>query len=587
MVEKEKQYGQIFTPEIVVKFMVSLSSIKEKQLICEPSAGEGVFLEILSQLGYHNIDAFEIDNTLDNKSKIEMKYTDFLKLELQNHYDLVIGNPPYVRWKNMPKDFQQYLTENEIWKERLNSLADLLYPFIYSSVDALKENGELIFITPGFWLKTLHASKLRRFLTENGTITHIINFNEMRIFDNVSSSIIIFKFIKSIKKQNMPILVVNVNSKKRLTATHLEEISVILNKLSSRNPYLNEDIYEAYLHHQFHNGQPWNIIPPQYEAIISVLKQTKHIYSPKVKCTLNGKTDYYSLAKLFTKDDLEELDIPKNICSEINFTGTKYYTLSNPTLKINEDFNLERNIRLGDIAEIGNGLVSGLDRAFQLSDLNTLNKTEKSYIINVIKAYDLKQYWATGYTPYIFLNNLHSERELKEKMPHVYNQLLKHKEKLNARYSYNRNIPWWQWVFLRNWELFHTNDSKIFCPCKERIDKRNYARFSYIQGQFYPTQDVTGIVLKQWVKEDIRFILAQLNSNTILTWLKYQGLARGGVLEFSEKPLSKIPIRLIDWSNDNEVAIHNKIVKIVDHIIKTQSSKGKEDIDKILDSMIY
>ena len=51
------------------------------------------------------------------------------------------------------------------------------------------------------------------------------------------------------------------------------------------------------------------------------------------------------------------------------------------------------------------------------------------------------------------------------------------------------------------------------------------------------------------------------------------GLARGGVVEFSERPLAKIPIKLIDWDNQEEIKIYNEILSLVNSIIDS----GQDD----------
>ena len=76
--------------------------------------------------------------------------------------------------------------------------------------------------------------------------------------------------------------------------------------------------------------------------------------------------------------------------------------------------------------------------------------------------------------------------------------------------------------------------------------------------------------------EDIHYILALLNSKVTYDWIKYKGLVKGGVAEFSERPLSSVPIRLIDWANPTEVALHNEIVSAV----KAYMS-GADDFEKI------
>jgi len=41
-------------------------------------------------------------------------------------------------------------------------------------------------------------------------------------------------------------------------------------------------------------------------------------------------------------------------------------------------------------------------------------------------------------------------------------------------------------------------------------------------------------------------------------------------VEFSERPLSIIPIRLIDWKNEEEVRIHDEIVTLIDLILENK-----------------
>jgi adenine-specific DNA-methyltransferase len=222
------------------------------------------------------------------------------------------------------------------------------------------------------------------------------------------------------------------------------------------------------------------------------------------------------------------------------------------------------------MAHIGNGLVSGLDKAFKVPDGRKLSRKEKSKVIPVIKAKNLRKYYVESFTPYIFVNDVETEDELKSNYPNIFSQLMEHKPQLTRRYQYEGNIPWWHWVFLRNFNLIANNIEKIVVPCKERIDKKGYVRFSLAEGKFYVTQDATAIVMKEEFREDIRYLLALLNSDVILNWLKYKGLRRGGVLEFSERPLASIPIRLIDWENEHEVRTHNTIVQLVNQIIQNK-----------------
>ena len=118
--------------------------------------------------------------------------------------------------------------------------------------------------------------------------------------------------------------------------------------------------------------------------------------------------------------------------------------------------------------------MSGLDKAFQIYNIDNLNKNEKKHILKVVKAKDLKPYSYKNITNYIYLYNIKNEEELKTNFPNFYNHFKDFREKLNKRYSYNRDIPYWEWVFLRNFKLFSKNEKRIFVPSKERISNKNY-----------------------------------------------------------------------------------------------------------------
>ena len=236
---------------------------------------------------------------------------------------------------------------------------------------------------------------------------------------------------------------------------------------------------------------------------------------------------------------------------------------------------------ISDICDIGNGLVSGLDNVFQLPDTLILNDYEKNTLIKVIKAKDLKPFYFDNITNYIYISDCSSELELEKLYPNFYKHFQKHKEQLNNRYQYNRKINYWEWVFLRNFNLFSKPEKRIFVPCKERISNKNHFRFSLVESGLYPTQDVTAIFRKQNTKESIEYILAYLNNPKVFDWLKFNGIVKGNIIEFSEKPIASIPFKAIDWTKPNEVLLHNTITQKVNQYIQTKEQSKVQEIDKM------
>lgn len=509
---KVKELGQYFTPMFVAEFMVSLITKPKNALVLDPCAGTGVFLRALVKAGYKNIKAYEIDSTLPNYSPVKIEYKNFLEVKPEEKYDVIIGNPPYVRWKNIPKEWRNMFRNDSYWSSIMNGLSDLTYAFIYHSVNMLKEGGELIFITPIFWTETVHGRKLRDYLIKRGYLELLINFNEMRIFEEVSSTIIIFRFKYVKTKSTKPVKIVNLHTKERLTPTHLDKVRELLVRLDRGEKYIREGIYEAFIHSQFRDGELWRPVP----------------------------------------------DIA---------------SINNPllSLQFSQLTHFKRITYLGDIAEIGNGMVSGLDKAFQLSrnEMLKLNLEEKKHVIYVYKANTLDRFYPIREpVPYIYINDVESEDELKKSYPYFYQKLIQFKDKLLKRYNYGRYIPWWHWVFPRNKHLFERYEEKILVPSKERYDTRGYFRFAYVKGLYYATQDVTVICPKPSFREGVKYLLALLNSKSYQEFLKYKGFTRGGVCDFSEKPLTRIPIIRIDWNNIEEKKLYEEVIAPIDEILK-------------------
>lgn len=500
-INSKNKYGQYFTPQLIVDYMISISNIHENSSILEPSSGQGIFINTLNKKNFRNIIGYEIDKMLCQNQDFVINES-FVTAEINEKFDLIIGNPPYIRWKNLEEELKKELKNHTLWKKDFNSLCDYSYIFILKSIELLKDGGELIFITPEYWLNTKHSLSLRNYMIQNGYFEQITHFNETPIFEKATVSTIIFKFIKSKNKNNSKIKLTKYYANRKLTNEIMENIQ---NKVNQKDTiYLEID--------QFKEDKRW----------------------------------------LLTSDEIKhELKIFENHCLIKNQTQVSLF-----------DFNTNKYHTIGDVCDIGNGMVSGLDKAFQIHDIEHLNKNEKKHILKVIKAKDLKPYSYGNITYYIYLYGIEDENNLKNNFPNFYNHFQVFKEKLEKRYNYNREIPYWEWVFLRNFNLFSKNEKRIFVPCKERISNKNYFRFALVDKGFYPTQDVTALFKKENIQESIYYILALLNNKRVFDWLSSNGVVKGNIVEFSEKPIASIPFRAIDWSNNEEITLHDKIVKL-------------------------
>lgn len=99
-------------------------------------------------------------------------------------FDVVIGNPPYVRQELLGQQQKDFFSVK--YKNVYNGIADLYVYFYDLSISILKENGLLGFITPNKWMERKYGFELRSYLI-NLDILQIINFGELRIFEDAST----------------------------------------------------------------------------------------------------------------------------------------------------------------------------------------------------------------------------------------------------------------------------------------------------------------------------------------------------------------------------------------------------------------
>ncbi|MBR3482691.1 MAG: class I SAM-dependent methyltransferase [Neisseriaceae bacterium] len=187
------ELGQVFTPQSIVATMLSLR--QNSGSVLEPSCGDGAFLNNIK-----NAVGIEIDQKFQQTNIINI---DFFDYSLDNKFDTIIGNPPYVRYQDiLSKTKQKLKPYSSLFDKRTN----LYLFFIYKAILHLKNNGELIFITPRDFLKSTSAIKLNEFIYQQGTITDFIDLGDEKIFKDAQPNCAIWRFEKNNFKRNTNIV---------------------------------------------------------------------------------------------------------------------------------------------------------------------------------------------------------------------------------------------------------------------------------------------------------------------------------------------------------------------------------------------
>ena len=110
-------------------------------------------------------------------------------------FDVIIGNPPYIRQEEV-KELSSYFQPKF---QSFSGKSDIYVFFYENSINLLKPNGALNFITSGKFFEASYGKPLIGFLLNNTEIIEIINFNDLPVFEGATAYPIIYFAIKRSK----------------------------------------------------------------------------------------------------------------------------------------------------------------------------------------------------------------------------------------------------------------------------------------------------------------------------------------------------------------------------------------------------
>jgi len=103
----------------------------------------------------------------------------FADIMAEGGFDVIIGNPPYVRIQTLPRDEADYYRDH--YQSAFGSF-DVYVLFLEQAIKLLKPGGRLGFITSGKFLKADYGKKIQQMLRQKCTIESIIDLSVHQIF---------------------------------------------------------------------------------------------------------------------------------------------------------------------------------------------------------------------------------------------------------------------------------------------------------------------------------------------------------------------------------------------------------------------
>lgn len=196
-------------------------------------------------------------------------HEEFPEVFANGGFDVVIGNPPYVRQELLGKIQKDYFSIK--YKNVYNGIADLYVYFYELSISILRSNGLLGFITPNKWLERKYGFELRNYLI-NLDILQIVNYGELKIFEDASTEPEITIMKKSKSQTNIQyVMIKNLDEAKQTPYTLID-----YDKLK-----LDSSIW------RFNDDKSFNILEKFKTSNITLNKYTKRGVFYGIKTGLN------------------------------------------------------------------------------------------------------------------------------------------------------------------------------------------------------------------------------------------------------------------------------------------------------------
>ncbi len=142
------------------------------------SIGRAKILLALAALQYGEI-VEEEDFRLYCGDSLTFDFTSMASVANNGGFDLIVGNPPYVRSKNIDAETKKRLP---LWSTSKIGNADLYIPFFEIGISLLNPDGLLGYITVNTFFKSVNARALRNYFGENKFSLSIIDFGEQLVF---------------------------------------------------------------------------------------------------------------------------------------------------------------------------------------------------------------------------------------------------------------------------------------------------------------------------------------------------------------------------------------------------------------------
>ncbi|MDP3063363.1 MAG: N-6 DNA methylase, partial [Chloroflexota bacterium] len=417
-------------------------------------------------------------------------------------FDVVIGNPPYVRIQSLDRAEADYYRDHY---ESAYGSFDIYVPFIERGLKLLKPGGRLGYITSGKFLKAQYGKKLQELLMREATVDAIVDLSAQEVFAEATTYPAIIILRKGASRSSLKYVPVSVDVQPEM-GTQLDALPATAVPQTAIK------------------GGVWP--PPVGETKVLMGKLTKQ------SVPLGSLSKHVFQGLITSADGVYILDKRRDGSSGNVFAYSRA---------------LDREVEM-ESAPL-KPLLSGkhIDRYVALETRQLLlfpyevHAGQAALIDAGRFSRDYTLCWA-----YLQANQKRLEDREGGKMRHE---------------------RWYAYVYPKNLALHDI--PKLAVP---RLVHRLQAYYDRDGERYLDNVDVGGLILKEATDASYGYVLGLLNSK-LLDWYFRQISVpfRGGFRSANRQYLEPLPIRRIDFSNKDDKAQYDRLVKLVEEMLALQA----------------
>ena len=118
--------------------------------------------------------------------------------EIESGFDIVIGNPPYVRIQTLKqKDPKQVAFLKDHYESAGKGNYDLYVVFVERGMQLLKSTGNLAYILPHKFFNAQYGEPLRKLLAKGKHLRHVVHFGNQQVFPGATNYVCLLFLVKT------------------------------------------------------------------------------------------------------------------------------------------------------------------------------------------------------------------------------------------------------------------------------------------------------------------------------------------------------------------------------------------------------